>query len=126
MACGIAGLSVAADSLSAIKYAKVKPVRDEDNIAVDFEIEGDYPKFGNNDPRVDDMACQLVENFMNKIRKLKLTVMLFRLNLFLRSHLTLFTVRKQGQHLVVVKQVHHLHRVQTQCTAVMRKAQWHH
>ncbi len=71
MACGIAGLSVAADSLSAIKYAKVKPVRDEDNIAIDFEIEGDYPKFGNNDARVDDIACQLVENFMNKIRKLK-------------------------------------------------------
>ncbi|TKF33507.1 formate C-acetyltransferase [Enterovibrio norvegicus] len=71
MACGIAGLSVAADSLSAIKYATVKPVRDEDGIAIDFEIEGDYPKFGNNDSRVDDMACQLVENFMNKIRKLK-------------------------------------------------------
>ncbi|PMN90596.1 formate C-acetyltransferase [Enterovibrio norvegicus] len=71
MACGIAGLSVAADSLSAIKYAKVKPVRDEDGIAIDFEIEGDYPKFGNNDSRVDDMACQLVENFMNKIRKMK-------------------------------------------------------
>ncbi|MDV5170759.1 formate C-acetyltransferase [Photobacterium rosenbergii] len=71
MACGIAGLSVAADSLAAIKYAKVKPVRDEDNIAIDFEIEGDYPKFGNNDARVDDIACELVTSFMNKIRKLK-------------------------------------------------------
>lgn len=71
MACGIAGLSVAADSLSAIKHAKVKPIRDEDGIAIDFEIEGDYPKFGNNDPRVDDIACELVENFMNKIRQLK-------------------------------------------------------
>ncbi|MDD1781411.1 formate C-acetyltransferase [Enterovibrio sp. ZSDZ35] len=71
MACGIAGLSVAADSLSAIKYAKVKPVRDEDGIAIDFEIEGDYPKFGNNDNRVDDLACEMVEKFMNKIRKLK-------------------------------------------------------
>jgi len=71
MACGIAGLSIAADSLSAIKYAKVKPIRDEDGIAVDFEIEGDFPKFGNNDPRVDDMACELVSKFMNKIRKLK-------------------------------------------------------
>ncbi|PKF49856.1 formate C-acetyltransferase [Enterovibrio nigricans] len=71
MACGIAGLSVAADSLSAIKYAKVKPVRDEDGIAIDFEIEGDYPKFGNNDSRVDDLACEMVEKFMNKIRKLK-------------------------------------------------------
>jgi len=71
MACGIAGLSVAADSLSAIKYAKVKPVRDEDGIAIDFDIEGDYPKFGNNDARVDDIACDLVERFMNKIRQLK-------------------------------------------------------
>ncbi|MDP5255095.1 MULTISPECIES: formate C-acetyltransferase [unclassified Vibrio] len=71
MACGIAGLSVAADSLSAIKYAKVTPIRDEDGIAVDFKIDGDYPKFGNNDPRVDDIACQLVEVFMNKIRSLK-------------------------------------------------------
>ena len=71
MACGIAGLSVAADSLSAIKHAKVKPIRDEDGIAIDFEIEGDYPKFGNNDARVDDMACELVSNFMGKIRKLK-------------------------------------------------------
>ncbi|MBY7887892.1 formate C-acetyltransferase [Vibrio fluvialis] len=71
MACGIAGLSVAADSLSAIKYAKVKPIRDEDGVAVDFEIEGDYPKFGNNDSRVDDIACKLVEVFMNKIRELK-------------------------------------------------------
>ncbi len=67
MACGIAGLSVAADSLSAIKYGKVKPVRDEDGIAVDFEIEGDYPKFGNNEQRVDDIACQLVESFMKKV-----------------------------------------------------------
>ncbi len=71
MACGIAGLSVAADSLSAIKHAKVKPIRDEDGVAIDFEIEGDYPKFGNNDSRVDDMACELVSNFMAKIRKLK-------------------------------------------------------
>ncbi len=71
MACGIAGLSVAADSLSAIKYAKVKPIRDEDGIAVDFEIEGDYPQFGNNDDRVDLIACDLVERFMKKISKLK-------------------------------------------------------
>ncbi|KJY84782.1 pyruvate formate-lyase [Vibrio galatheae] len=71
MACGIAGLSIAADSLSAIKHAKVKPIRDEDGVAIDFEIEGDYPKFGNNDSRVDDIACDLVEVFMNKIRKLK-------------------------------------------------------
>ncbi|OED43669.1 formate C-acetyltransferase [Endozoicomonas sp. (ex Bugula neritina AB1)] len=67
MACGIAGLSVAADSLSAIKYGQVKPVRDEDGIAVDFEIGGDYPKFGNNEQRVDDIACELVESFMKKV-----------------------------------------------------------
>ncbi|MGF1687187.1 formate C-acetyltransferase [Photobacterium japonica] len=71
MACGIAGLSVAADSLSAIKHATVKPIRDEDGIAIDFEIDGDYPKFGNNDARVDDIACELVSSFMEKIRKLK-------------------------------------------------------
>ena len=72
MACGIAGLSIAADSLSAIKYGEVKPVRDEDGIAIDFDISGDYPKFGNNDPRVDDIACDLVERFMAKIRDLKM------------------------------------------------------
>ncbi|WP_118985837.1 formate C-acetyltransferase [Photorhabdus sp. CRCIA-P01] len=70
MACGIAGLSVAADSLSAIKYAKVTPIRDEDGLAVDFKIEGEYPQFGNNDSRVDDIACDLVERFMKKIQKL--------------------------------------------------------
>lgn len=71
MACGIAGLSVAADSLSAIKYAKVKPVRNEQGIAVDFEIEGDFPCYGNNDDRVDGIAVELVEAFMSMIRKHK-------------------------------------------------------
>ncbi|GLP94807.1 formate C-acetyltransferase [Paraferrimonas sedimenticola] len=71
MACGIAGLSVAADSLSAIKYAKVTPVLDDDGIATDFNIEGDYPKFGNNDARVDDIAVDLTERFMSKIRNIK-------------------------------------------------------
>lgn len=70
MACGIAGLSVAADSLSAIKYATVKPVRDHTGLAVDFVIEGDYPQYGNNDDRVDSIACDLVERFMKKIRAL--------------------------------------------------------
>ena len=68
-ATGIAGLSVVADSLSAIKYAKVKVIRDEDGIVTDYEVEGDYPKYGNNDDRVDKLAVNLVECFMNKIRK---------------------------------------------------------
>ncbi|WCE32097.1 formate C-acetyltransferase [Vibrio sp. SCSIO 43137] len=68
MACGIAGLSVVADSLSAIKFAEVRPVRDDDGLAIDFDIKGEYPTFGNNDPRVDDIACELVERFMKKIQ----------------------------------------------------------
>ena len=67
-ATGIAGLSCAADSLSAIKYAKVSVIRDENGIAVDFNVEGDYPKYGNNDDRVDNIAKDLVSRFMNKIR----------------------------------------------------------
>ena len=68
LACGIAGLSHAADSLSAIKYAKVKPVRDERGLIVDFETEGEFPCFGNNDDRADDLAKLLVSMMMNKIR----------------------------------------------------------
>lgn len=69
MACGIAGLSVVADSLSAMKYAKVKVIRDETGLAVDYEIEGDFPKFGNDDDRVDDIAVELVKTFMDKLKK---------------------------------------------------------
>ncbi len=69
MACGIAGLSVAADSLSAIKYAKVKVVRDENGIAVDYIVEGDFPKFGNDDDAVDEIAVDLVKRFIEKLRK---------------------------------------------------------
>ncbi|MEC1262588.1 formate C-acetyltransferase [Bacillus swezeyi] len=69
MATGIAGLSVVADSLSAIKYAKVKVIRDENGMAVDFETEGDFPKYGNNDDRVDSIAVDIVERFMKKLRK---------------------------------------------------------
>ena len=69
MACGIAGLSVVADALSAIKYAKVKVIRNEEGLAVDYDIEGDYPKFGNNDDRVDNIAVMLVKRFMEKLEK---------------------------------------------------------
>ncbi len=69
MACGIAGLSVVADSLSAIKYAKVKVIRDENGLATDYEIEGDFPKFGNDDDAVDQIAVNIVKTFMNKLRK---------------------------------------------------------
>jgi len=71
MACGIAGLSVVADSLSAIKYAKVKTIRNEDGLVVDYEVEGDYPKFGNDDDRVDEIAVDLVRIFIKKLRKHK-------------------------------------------------------
>lgn len=69
MAYGIAGLSVATDSLSAIKYAKVKPIRNEDGIATSFEIEGDYPKYGNDDDRVDSIAVYLTEYFSKQLKK---------------------------------------------------------
>ena len=69
MACGIAGLSVVADSLSAIKYAKVKVIRDETGLAIDYEIEGDFPKFGNDDDRVDQIAVDVTKAFLNKLRK---------------------------------------------------------
>ena len=69
MACGIAGLSVVADSLSAIKYAKVKVIRNENGLAVDYKVEGDFPKFGNDDDRVDQIAVNIVKIFMNKLRK---------------------------------------------------------
>jgi formate C-acetyltransferase len=69
MACGIAGLSVVADSLSAIKYAKVNVIRDENGMAVDYEVEGDFPKFGNDDDRVDDLAIMVVKRFLTHLQK---------------------------------------------------------
>lgn len=71
MATGIAGFSVTVDSLSAIKYAKVSPIRDEKGITVDFQVEGDFPKYGNNDDRADEIAVDLLKTFMNKVRKTK-------------------------------------------------------
>ena len=128
MACGIAGLSIVADSLAAIKYATVKPVRDEDGIAVDFEIEGDYPKFGNNDARVDDIACDLVERFMKKIQKMHT----YREAVPNQSILTITSNVVYGKKPVIrqmaVAQVCLLALVQTQCTVVMKKVRlrlWH-
>lgn len=69
MACGIAGLSVAADSLSAIKYAQVKPVCDDSRLVVDYQVTGEFPTFGNDDDRVDDIAIDIVETFMRKVRQ---------------------------------------------------------
>ena len=69
MACGIAGLSVVADSLSAIKYAKVKVIRDETGLAVDYAVEGDFPKYGNDDDRVDSIAVNIVKTFLRKLQK---------------------------------------------------------
>ena len=101
-ATGIAGFSVVADSLSAIKYAKVKPIRDENGITVDFEIEGDFPKYGNDDDRVDEVSQQL---------------------LFLPSHPTYPTVRIQEQPRMEERKVLRLLRVQTQCTDVIKMVQ---
>jgi formate C-acetyltransferase len=71
MACGIAGLSVVADSLSAIKYAKVKVIRNKEGLAIDYVIEGDFPKFGNDDDRVDSIAVDIIKKFMGKLSKQK-------------------------------------------------------
>lgn len=69
MAFGVAGISIVADSLSAIKYAKVKPIRDENGLAIDFEIEGDFPTYGNDDDRVDSIGVEVIEGFMKELRK---------------------------------------------------------
>ena len=69
MACGIAGLSVVADSLSAIKYAKVKVIRDETGLATDYQVEGDFPKYGNDDDRADEIAVMLTKTFLKKLKK---------------------------------------------------------
>ncbi|OKL54898.1 formate C-acetyltransferase [Bowdeniella nasicola] len=94
MACGIAGLSVAADSLSAIKFASVTPVRDERGLVVDYLVEGDFPKFGNDDDRVDSIAVELVGSFMEKIRALPT----YRNSVHTQSVLTITSNVVYGKH----------------------------
>ena len=74
-AFGIAGLSIAADSLSAIKFGRVRPIRNEEGIAVDFEVEGDFPKYGNDDDRVDDIAVEIVSYFLPSLKNIHYTGM---------------------------------------------------
>ncbi len=94
MACGIAGLSVAADSLSAIKYATVRPVRDETGLIVDYDVEGGFPAYGNDDDRADEIAADLVARFMGKIRRQKT----YRDSLHTQSVLTITSNVVYGKH----------------------------
>ena len=94
MACGIAGLSVAADSLSAIKYATVRPVRDASGLVVDYDVEGAFPMFGNDDDRADEIASDLVARFMAKIRRQKT----YRDSLHTQSVLTITSNVVYGKH----------------------------
>ena len=115
MATGIAGFSVAVDSLSAIKYAKVKTIRDEDGVVVDYEVEGDFPKYGNNDDRADEIAIWLLKEFMTKVKKHKT----YRNAKHTTSILTITSmVRRQVTLLMDVVPANHLHQVLTLCMVV--------
>ena len=122
MATGIAGFSVAVDSLSAIKYAKVRTIRDENGIVEDYEIEGDYPKYGNNDDRVDDIAVNLLKTFMKKVKRTKT----YRNSKHTTSILTITSNvvygKKTGTLLTDAALVRHLPQVRTQCTAAIHGA----
>ncbi len=100
MACGIAGLSVVADSLSAIKYAKVKVIRDETGLAIDYKAEGDFPKYGNDDDRVDQIAVDVVKTFLNKLQKHQLTEIQNIHYQYLQLHQMLYMVKIQETHLM--------------------------
>lgn len=119
MATGIAGFSVAIDSLSAIKYAKVKTIRDENGLVVDFEIEGEFPKYGNNDDRADQIGVDLLKKFMSMVKKHKT----YRNAIHTTSILTITSNvvygKKQVILLMVVVPVLHLHQALTQCMAVI-------
>lgn len=125
MACGMAGLSVVADALSAIKYSRVKVIRNEQGLAVDYEVEGDYPKFGNNDDRSDEIAINLVSDFMNKVRRNKA----YRNATPTQSILTITSNVVYGKKQVAlpmdVRQVNHLLPVRIPCTAEIPKVRSH-
>ncbi len=122
-ATGIAGLSVVADSLSAIKYAKVKVIRDADGVAVDYEVEGDFPKYGNDDDRVDEIAREVVHTFMQMSKEIIPTAAVFRLPPSLPLLRMSYMVKIPVPLRTDVRQDSRLHRGQTRCTAETRTAQ---
>ena len=124
-ATGISGLAVAADSISAIKYGKVKVIRDENGVAVDFKTEKDFPRYGNNDDRADEIAAWLVRQLYTKMNKHHLYRDAKLSTSVLTITSTLFTVRIPGQHLMAVKQANHSHQVLTQLTVLKHTGHWH-
>ena len=112
---------MAADSLSAIKYATVKPVRDHTGLAVDFIIEGDYPQYGNNDDRVDSIACDLVERFMKKIRALPTYRNAVPTHRSRPSPPTWFTARRPATRRTDVAAARRLRPAPTRCTGATER-----
>ena len=120
-ATGIAGFSHVVDSLSAIKYAKVKVIRDENGLAVDYETEGDFPRYGNDDDRADEIAVWLLRTFMSKLKKIAThTETLSQQHLSLQLHLTLYMVRLQDLFQTEEKLGNHFHQEQTHLTVQSR------
>ena len=124
-ATGIAGFSHVVDSLSAIKYAKVKVIRDEDGLAVDYEVEGDFPKYGNDDERADEIAVWLLRTFMSKLKNAIPTETQSRRLPSLPSHPTWCTARRPDPFRTEEKQASCWRRAQTRPTAQSRTAFWH-
>lgn len=119
-ATGIAGFSHVVDSLSAIKYAKVKVIRDENGLAVDYETEGDFPRYGNDDDRADEIAVWLLRTFMSKLKNATHTETLSQQHLSLQLHLTLYMVRLQDLFQTEEKLGNHFHQEQTHLTVQSR------
>ena len=115
-AFGVSGLSVAVDSLSAIKFAKVTPVRNEDGIAVDFKVEGDFPKYGNDDDRADDIAVELVSFFSAELKNMPCIEMPSTHCLLLPLRAMLCTAKRQEPPLTEENQANPLLQEPTQCT----------